>query len=314
MTVPSVDRRGEAHLWLLLEEALVAVRGTAVEPWEAWRNFRAVADALVDVGALDTDVGEALVGELDDALALRGVIPAGAFTAAPWPPLEVLTAPRATAPPADAATVWLEAEIERHLDLFASFGPDARAWAAADMLRILGGPVRAFGAVGLLPAAEGTRVLDDLTATLAAAEVDPGRPVEPDAGVRGPWLAFLQGRPAPLPEPFTPTERRLTRDVLGELPSGEVVRLDGLAWGDGALEVGVAIRRGAGGLAARDRTPWSVRVLDDLGHLHLGQPAVLRVGAAGCRVALRPGLDPGVTRLEVRVTHGPHRVEGAVAL
>jgi hypothetical protein len=313
MASPIVDRRGEAHLWLLLEEALLIARGREVEPWEAWRNFRAVADALVGVGAVEADVAEALVGELDDALAVRGVIPSGAFTAAPWPDVEVLTRPRTPAPP-EAARAWLEAEVERHLDLFVSFGTGARGWAAADMLRILAGPVRAFAAVGLLRTPDEVRLLDDVAATLAAAGVDPGRTVDPGAVVHPAWLSFLRSDPAPLPDVHEPAERRRAWMALGATPEGDTVRIDEVAWSERAIDVDVTVRRSSARIVRTDRTPWSLRVVDEGGALHLGQPAVLRPGTAALRFSLRPGLVGPPGRLEARVTHGGAFVEATVVL
>lgn len=307
----TTDRRAEAHLWLLLEEAVATVRGDDVTPWEAWRNFLAVVDALVVTGALDEDVGDALVSELDDALALRGVVPAGAFSAAPWPDLDVLTRARPPAP-AGAALVWLEAEIERHLDLFASFGDEARTWAAADLVRIVGAPVRAFLAVGLLAEGE-DRILESVVATLAAAGVDPGRPVDPDAVARPAWVDFLVARPDPLPEPHRATDVRQPRLPLGRL-SGAELRLDTVSWSSAAVELEVAarVRPATGALASR--VPWSARLLDDTGILHLGQPVTLRRGLGSITFALRPGLGAGVRSFELRLTRGGERLEATVDL
>lgn len=303
------DRRGEAHLWLLLEEALLEIRRGDVEPWEAWRNFRAVTDALVVVGALASEVGEALVGELDDALAVRGVVPAASFSGGRWPELDVLTRPRPAAP-AGAAGVWLEAEVERHLDLFVSFGSDARPWAATDLLRILGGPVRAFAAVGLLGEGEAT-VLDEVAATLAEVGTDAGRAIATGASPRTAWVEFLRARPAPLPEPHEPSERRLPRLPLGSV-DGAHLRLDAVSWSAEAVDLELTVRRPRPA-AAVDRFPWHARILDDQGRLHLGQSVALRP-AGVLRFALRPGLERDVHRIDVRVTRGGERVEASVAL
>lgn len=306
------DRRGEAHLWLLLEEVLLQVRRADVEPWEGWRNFRAVVDALVVTGALGVEVGDALVSELDDALALRGVVPAGAFTGAPWPSLEVLTAPRPTPPPR-AAAVWLEAEIERHLDLFASFGPDARSWAAADLVRIVGGPVAAFTAVGMLDERD-ARLLDDVVATLAAVGIDLPRPPGERAVARPSWVEFLRAAPAPLPVAHAPVHQIFPRLDLGRL--GEVVvRIDTVAWSEEALELEVALRtRPSTSWTVPDGAPWHARVEDGQGHLHLGQPVTARRGLGSLRFLLRPGLPAAAGPLAVRVTRGGERLEASVPL
>jgi len=306
------DRRGEAHLWLLLEEVLVQVRGAEVEPWEAWRNFRAVVDALVVTGALAVDVGDALVGELDDALAVRAVVPAGAFAGAPWPSLDVLTAFR-PAPPPRAAVVWLEAEVERHLDLFASFGSDAQAWAAADLVRIIGGPVAAFSAVGMLDEDAG-RILDDVIATLAAVGIDVPQPAGDGGEARPPWVEFLRSRPAPLPVDHAPVHQRLTRLALGRL-GGIAVRIDSVAWSEEAIEGELALRSRPGSETSVPLSaPWHVRIRDAEGRLHLGQPVTARRGAGSVRFSLRPGLATAVGPLEVRVTRGGERVEASVPL
>lgn len=307
----TTDRRAEAHLWLVLEEAVATVRGAEVTPWEAWRNFLAVVDALVVTGALDDEVGDALVSELEDALALRGVVPAGVFSAAPWPDLDVLTRPR-PALPAGAALVWLEAEIERHLDLFASFGDEARAWAAADLVRIVGAPVRAFLAVGLLAEGE-DRILESVVATLAAAGVDPGRPVDPDAIARPAWVDFLVSKPEALPEPHRPAAARQPRVALGRLAGAEL-RLDAVSWSPVAVELEVAARVRPASGAPDSRVPWSARLVDDLGVLHLGQPVTLRRGSGSLDFTLRPGLGPDVQSIELRLTRGGERLDATVAL
>ncbi len=303
------DRRAEAHLWLLLEEALVDVRDPRAETWEIWRNFRAVVDALVAIDALVPELGEAFVGELDDAMALRGLVPVTAFGAAPWPEPDLLVAP-GRPPGNDAGRIWLEAEIERHLDLFVSFDSETQAWAARDMLRILGGPVRAFEAVGGEPV---SGLLGDLAATLAAAGVDPGREVPGEAVARREWVQFLRDRPAPIPDPHVPDERRRPRVRLGGKVTGPVVRVDLLAWSEDAIEMAVGVRTSPDLVGVDDRTPWHARVLDDRGHLHLGQTASLRPGDAALVFQLRPGLVIGVTRIDVRLTRGGWRVEGSIA-
>lgn len=304
------DRRGEAHLWLLLEEALLHVRRGEVEPWEAWRNYRAVADALVVAGAVPAEVGDALVGELDDALAVRGVVPAAAFAAAPWPEVDVVVRDRPVAP-ASAAPVWLEAEVERHLDLFASFGAAARTRAADDLLRILRGPVRAFSAVGLLDQ-EGGRILDEVAATLIAV----GVPLDPasvaEAGPRDRWVEFLQSEPQPIPVPHQVEERRDVLVDLGRL-GGALLWVEQVAWSPAAVEVAVAVR--ARPAAGTTRGPaWHARVVDAGGRLHLGQPLSPPATTTVLRFALRPGLDAPSGPVVLRITRGVACVEAEIVL
>jgi hypothetical protein len=112
----------------------------------------------------------------------------------------------------------------------------------------------------------------------------------------------------------TPTERRRAWVELGQTPEGDVVRVDEVAWSDRAVEVAVTVRRSSSRVVQADRTPWSLRLVDGDGHLHLGQPAVLRPGTAALRFSLRPGLVGPVHRLEARVTHGATTFEATVPL
>ncbi|MDQ3106742.1 MAG: hypothetical protein M3Q68_02940, partial [Actinomycetota bacterium] len=80
-----------------------------------------------------------------------------------------------------------------------------------------------------------------------------------------------------------------------------------------AIEVAVGVRAAPRMVGVDDRTPWHARVLDDRGHLHLGQTSSLRPGDAALVFQLRPGLAVGVTRIEVRLTRGGWRVEGSIA-
>ncbi|HVF31575.1 MAG TPA: hypothetical protein VM933_00950 [Acidimicrobiales bacterium] len=309
----TADRRGEAHLWLLLEEALLAVRSADVEPWEAWRSYRAVADALISTDLVDASVAHALVGELDDALAVRGVIPAGAFSAAPWPDVDVLRRPRPATPPG-AATTWLEAEIERHLDLLASFSVEAQGRAARDLVRIVGGPVRAFEAVGHLSGRDAVALQGEVVASLDAAGVDPGGPAEPDAEPRAEWVAFLRNRPPSLPEPFVSTDARLPARTLGPL-ADTTTRLDAIAWTTDAIRLELTVRPPRGEIRSGATTaPLHARILDDTGCLHLGQPVRAGRSGGGLHVFLRPGFGPGVRGFDLRLTRGGERLEVSVPL
>ncbi len=303
------DRRAEAHLWRLLEESLDAVRRGTVEVWEAWRSYRAVADALVAIDAIGPEVADALVSELDDAFAVRGLVPAGAFSASPWPDVAVLTASHPAV--GASASNWLEAEVERHLDLFVSFPVEAQARAAQDLLRILGGPIRAFAAVGALE-----DVNDDLlgvvAASLEAVGIDAGRAVPLATAAREDWVTFLRARPGPVPHPHEPDDVHRPGVTLGALGAWNV-RVDSVAWSPEAVGLVVAVRSDGPRGGRNEARPWHVRAVDDRGHLHLGQPVVLRAGSGSLRVALRPGLSRDVRRLDVRVTLGGRRVEGVVA-
>jgi hypothetical protein len=289
----------------------VAVRGDTVEPWEAWRSYRAVADALVAVDALTAPVADALASELDDVLAVRGVTLAGAFSGAPWPDVEVLRRPPASPPPPGAGPTWLEAEIERHLDLFASFNPGARSWAARDLVRIIGSHVRAFEAVGLLPAAEATRIRDEVVSSLHAAGVDPDRPAEPDVAPRAEWVQFLGGAPGPIPEPFVPTETRRPSLTIGQV-RGVAVRLTDVAWNSAAVRLDLLLRPVTP--VSGSATPLHARLVDDGGRLHLGQPDTRRRDVAALHLFLRPGLADGVRGFDLRLTKGGERIEASVAL
>ena len=306
----TATRRGEAHLWLLLEEALVAVGRGGADVWDVQRQFRSVADAMAAAGTLPTAITQAIKDELDDALVVRQLVPAASFTGAPY---EVDDDVREShRGPADGALVWFEAEVERHLDLLTAFDPAVRPDAGAETLRLLAAPARAFDAAGVFGAA-GKALVADLTASLAAAGYDPGRGTPGDGRVRKGWVRFLQDRPPPLAVPFEPAKSVRPRTTLGEI-GDHSLRVDEVAWNDDAMEVTIAFRR-PGGLAVVDRTPWLGRVVDHRGRLHLGQPTRShRDGGTAAVFALRPGLADGATVLQVRVTNGGRRVEGKVEL
>ena len=307
----TATRRGEAHLWLLLEEALVAVGRGGADPWETQRHFRYVADAMAAAGTVPTAITHAIKHELDDALVVRRLVPAASFQGAPY---EIDRSSRdAHRGPVDGAVVWMEAEVERHLDLLASFDPATRPDAGADTVRILAAPARAFEASGVLGAA-GRALVADLIASVAAAGFDPGRAAPTDGGrVRREWVRFLRDRPAPFPDPFEPMKAVRPRIVLGDIDD-HTLRVDELAWNGDGLELTVTFRRDRG-MAVVDRLPWLARVLDQRGRLHLGQATRShRDGGTAAVFPLRPGLDDGGGVLQVRLTHHGRKVEGAVPL
>lgn len=302
------DRRGEAHLWLLLEEALVAVRRGGSDVWDVRRNFVAVAQALAATGLVPAAVARALGGELDDALALRRLLEPSAFTARPFP---FDDAAAGAEPVSGGVAVWLEAEVERHLELVSAFDPATRPDAGASALRVLGGPVRAFESAGALGSAR--RLVDDLAASLASAGFDTGR-VRPgsEGRVRREWVRYLRERPSSAPG-AAPPQVRVPRIALGEL-SGRVVRVDHVGWTATEIDVRVTARS-ATGPGREDWTPWHARVLDRRGRLHLGPPTTsLFDGGSRAHFRLRPGLPADADRVDLRITAGAARVEGTVLL
>ena len=310
----TATRRGEAHLWLLLEEALVAVGRGGADPWAVQRNFRYVADAMAHAGTLPPAITQAIKHELDDALVVRRLLPAASFHGDPYDIEDGQRDEHEHDRPSDGANVWFEAEIERHLDLLAAFDPATRPDAGAETIRILAAPARAFEAAGVL-GATGRALVADLVASIADAGFDPGRGTPGDGRVRREWARFLRDRPPPLPEPFEPTRAVHPRAPLGAV--GEhTLRADGVAWNHDALELTVSFRR-PDGIAVTDRTPWLARAVDHRGRLHLGQPTRShRDGGTAAVFTLRPGLDDGQGHgtLDVRLTNRGRKVEGRVEL
>ena len=307
MTDPGAGARAEAHLWLLLEEALVAARQGDVGVWEVQRGFRHVCDALLAAGVASPSVTTALRYELDDALVVRGLLPPASFTG--WAALgvDVIREEETTAD----GSVWLEAELERHLDLLAGYDPNTASAAGADTMRILAGPVRALESAGALGA--GKAMVADFVASISAAGFDIG---QVDLGLEGgrvrrEWVRYLRDRPAPWGDGEAMDDVRHPQLVLGTI--GErMVRVDGVAWSDRELVVHLTVRSvGRGWLDTKDTVGWSLRVLDDRGRLHLGQPVP---PVSGLRYRLRPGLVAGVRRLDVRLTARGERLEGSIPL
>jgi hypothetical protein len=305
-------RRGEAHLWLLLEEAIVAVTRGGTDPLDAQWHFREVADAMAIAGVLPTAITQALKHELDDALVVRLLIPAASFSGGSYEVDDDLR--QAHHGPVDGAPVWLEAEIERHLDVLAGYDPATRPDPGADTLRILAAPARAFEAAGVLGAA-GKALLADLAASIAAAGFDPGRATPGDGRVRRDWVRFLRDRPGPIPEPFEPTKSVRPRAVLGTI-GDRTVRVDEVAWNEHAVELTVAVH-GTDTFAPDlpGRVAWQARAVDPRGRLHLGQPSrSYKHGGTAATLRLRPGLEDGVSSLQVRITSHGRKVEGQVHL
>ena len=306
-------RKGEAHLWLLLEEALVAVGRGGADPWETQRHFRYVADAMAVAGVVPTPITQGLEHELDDALVVRRLVPAASFLGNAHD-LDDEAEVRDHHGPTDGAHVWFESELERHLDLLAAYDPNTRPDAGAKTLHILAAPARAFDAAGVF-GGTGRAMVADLTASIAAAGYDPGRATPGDGRVRREWVRFLRDRPQPIPEPFEPTKSVQPRADLGSI-GNRTVRVDEVAWSEHAIELTVALR-GTDGFAidVLQQAPWHAHVLDPRGRLHLGQPTrPHKHGGTSAVFQLRPGLDDGVTVLQVRIAARGRKVEGHVAL
>ena len=299
-----IDRRGEAHLWLVLEEALGAARGAADADGvlDARRMFRNVADALIVCGAIEQARAEALVQELDDTLAVRGLLSPRFFWARPFPVWE----PEAQ-PVRRRGDGWLEAEIEHHLDLVVDLEPVVTSAVARRVLEMLRPAERALQSAGSLP--HGTTRLADLAATFVALGLEVDGPFgDADKG----WLGFLRDRPSPLTETMESVASTVVRAPLGTL-DGRPVVVQRLAWSEAVLEISVEIpdleASSLFGFA------WRCSAFDDAGRLHLGRfdassddpanPVVFR---------LRPGLMAGVSSLSVRVTHRAERLEEQISL
>ncbi len=304
----SAARRAEAHLWLLSEQALLGIRRNDRDVAEVRREFAEVANALANAGIVDRAAAQRIQCEFDDVLAVRGLIPVASFRGvepAPAAPVE---------PPSNAAAVWLEAEIERHLDLLAGFDPEVYSGAGAETIRLLGAPARAFEAAGVLgPAA---RLLPDLAASLAAAGYSTGVE-DPDAvgedRIRRQWVAFLERRPKPLPDHYEPEESRAPRVVAGQI-GDRCLRISRLSWTADVLEVVVTVRGGELEIADLYEA-WACRVVNERGGLHLGQPVPLHHdGGTAARFLLRPGLATSPQRLDIRITNGGRRVDAGVTL
>ncbi|MBW3615636.1 MAG: hypothetical protein KY439_10065, partial [Actinobacteria bacterium] len=99
--------------------------------WQARRNYAYVAGALAASGMVAPAVADALVQELEDALVLRGRAEVAGFAGRPFP-VDAATAPRAVA--AGRPEVWLEAEIERHLELLSAMSAAERQAAGGQTL------------------------------------------------------------------------------------------------------------------------------------------------------------------------------------
>ncbi|HET9442887.1 MAG TPA: hypothetical protein VFO65_06160, partial [Acidimicrobiales bacterium] len=324
-------RRGEAHLWLLLEETLAEIRratpaGTLATPgdapWEARRNFLYVAEALAAVGLVRPALARAITQELDDALAVRELLEADAFAGQGLPVQALVPA----VPVPGGAAIWLEAEIERHLNLVAGFDPERYPQGAVRTLDILAGPAGALVAAGAL------RPDCLLLAELAATLVKAGFPLEGAERATGPgelprsggrprseWVRFLRDvrRQGVEPGPRRVLE---VHQRIGDL-GGRPLTLTSMVLSPEALCLRVVLGRRE---PAEPHSPlgddelrlvWLARAVDDRGCLHLGPPGVpagdLTVAA---EFQLRPGVEPGVSGLDICVTRAGRRVETTVDL
>lgn len=288
------DRRGEAHLWLLLEEALAEVRATdGGGRWQVQQGFRLVVDALAAAGAVPPAVGKAIADELDDALAVRGLALVGSFRGRPFPVDEAVGAAGGSAA---AATTWFEAEIDRHLDLLADFDVVLRPDAGREALHVLGGPVRAFEAAGVVGSTR--HLLADVAASLGAAGFDVGPLVGGEE--RRAWVAFLKDQPGSLAM-AEPDQFREVRQPVGEV-AGRSVTVTSVAWSPVVVQVRTTVRSPSG-IGIEDGAPWSARVIDEGGHLHLGQPTMATSdGGSAAVFRLRPGFRQPPSRLELTIT------------
>ncbi len=310
------SRRAEAHLWLLLEEALSAVRRGGADVAEVRRNFNAVTAALAAAEVLDANVARRLRSEFGDVLAVRGLLPLAEFVGPADPDSGTLSLSFPAAPAPNGAVVWLEAEIERHLDLLAGFDPTTRPSAGLETLRLLGGPVRAFEAARAM-GPEGRALMTDLAVTLRRAGFETRR-LAPDARPgegqeRRSWLAFLRSGMEPIAVDFTPEFVRRPSVTLGDIGQA-TVQISSVAWTAEAIEIIAPIRHPPLDVTMLDKQ-WLCRVVDERGGLHLGQSVRhTHDGGMSARFLLRPGLPPDATQIEVRVTSGGRRVNGNASL
>ncbi len=265
--------------------------------WESRRNYGYVAGALAAAGIVSDPVAAALVGELDDALVVRGLVELDHFGGRPFP-VEQAAAP-SPAPPG-GPQVWLEAEIERHLDLLAGMAPGERPDAGGEVLRILSGPLRAFAATGAGEPCR--RLVEQLAASLDAAGFDVGDLVTDPLVARPEWVRYLHERPIPRQTSAPLAHRRELREAIGCLGGRQVV-LAGLGWSPDRLDVSMLLRPPRGAQGGRGSSGLAVRALDDQGRLHLGQVSGISV-AGEVLVHLRPGLGPAAASLQLRVTAG----------
>jgi hypothetical protein len=278
----------------VLEEALAAARAADDEVADARRRFKAVADALVDVGAVPAARARHIVDELDAALAVRGALPLRFFTWRDPPPL-----PTVDAPVRQRGDGWLESVIEQHLDLVVDVPPTPAI--ASRVVDNLAPQVRALRAVGSL---RNARRLDDLSSTLAAAGY--GLTGERHGEVDKGWLSFLAAKPRPLTEADQPTSERRMARILGQV-RGAPVTLLRVAWSVDVLQVEVDAPNGA--IPGR----WRASAFDDSGQLHLGQPGVVQADGR-TQFRLRPGLRDTVRTLSLRVTHEATRLDEQVSV
>lgn len=263
--------------------------------------MRTVADALIVVGAIDGARAEAVVSELDDALAVRGLLPSQSFGGRPFPRWSPELHPVRR-----RGDGWLETEIEHHLDLVVDIDPAAQRGLGQRVIEVLGPAVRALHACGALP--HGTARLADVAATFQAAGFPTDAPMgEPDRG----WLGFLRDRPAPITASLEPVASSAVDVVLGTV-KGQPVTVRKIAWSEALLEIEVDAP--VLDEASMVSMPWRCSAFDDAGRLHLGAAGVRRDLDGPYVFRLRPGLMAGVSSLSVRVTRGSERLEEQVRL
>lgn len=297
------DRRAEAHLWLVMEEALATARAGGEAVTEARRTYASVADALVVSGAIEAERAADIVREFDDVLAVRGFVGPNAFAgraSTPWDPERRVVA--------RSAEGWLEAAIEHHLDLIVDLDPLAGHGVGRRTLELLRPQVRALEAAGSVR--RGQARLADLAATLDAAGYAVDGPLgEVDRG----WLTFLRDRPQALLSSHEAATHVEVRAPIGEV-GGETVVVVGVGWSEALLQIDVEAPSPSEHLTVA--TMWHCSVFDDRGHLHLGASGarVHEHGEAPLQFRLRPGLMAGVQRLTVRITRGAERIEDEVSL
>lgn len=119
----------ELYLRLEAERVLAAAREGRIHAHarDERQSLTYVADAFVAVGWLDQAAAHQVVADLEDALALRGVLPADAFH-----PRDVAASASDDPPPAVSVDDWVRQEVDRLSDLVRRSTP---AWREAAMTK-----------------------------------------------------------------------------------------------------------------------------------------------------------------------------------